>query len=291
MDMIALEVSQKVSDSTDKTAVAEETTPVIQKIAEGSIEGQVANAEGPVVSATVSIGMNITYTDSKGEFLIEHIPLGIQKVRAKSPTSRFYDSAIDTLVQADRRNELFIFLSEVTGSVEGTVVDESGKPLIGAEVSGLFRLSNPPEIATTDEKGRFTFKDIPRGSYFVRAKAIGHMIDGVSVNVIGGSTVVADFKLKSGSLTITGNVLSKQGAPLGCELLLMRKGIVVTRAYTTEAGYGKFRFENLVPDVYEIGTLAAGYISKGWHGKLEESAVVNFELESSPPPEPPNLHH
>ena len=104
-------------------------------------------------------------SDSKGNFLLEHVPPGIAKIRTKSPTSRFYDSTLDVLVETDKRNNLFIFLTEVTGIVEGTITDESGKPLVGAEVSGLFRLGKDALVAKTDENGQFhVFTAGPRGA-------------------------------------------------------------------------------------------------------------------------------
>ncbi len=58
----------------------------------------------------------------------------------KSPSRRFYDSTLDVLVEPDKRNKLSIFLGEVTGNLEGTITDETGNLLVGAEVSGLLRL-------------------------------------------------------------------------------------------------------------------------------------------------------
>ena len=184
---------------------------VFEKIAEGSIDGQVSCVEGPVSNATVSIGMISSYTDSKGNFLLEHVPPGIAKIRARSPTSRFYDTTLDVLVETDKRNNLFIFLTEVTGTVEGSITDEDGKPLAGAEVSGLFRLGKEALVARSDENGHYFFADVPRGSYYVRARALGHMIEGATVNVIGGSTTQTNFTLQPASLSISGKVVSNEG--------------------------------------------------------------------------------
>ena len=263
----------------DQKEVKEESI-TLPKIAEGSVEGQVSCVEGPMLNATVSVGMNSTLSDSKGNFLIEHIPPGIVKIRVKSPTSRFYDLSQDILVEADQKKQnLFLFLSEVTGIVEGKVTDESGKPLVGAEVSGLFRLGKDVMIAKSDENGHFIFTEIPRGSYYVRAKAQGFMTEGLSINVIGGSTSLTNFTLKPGSLMISGRVTDKAGKPIDCEIFLLRKGIVVTRANTSGSSDGTFSFNDLVPDIYEMGTSSPGHMPKGWFGKLEKSEVVNFELE------------
>jgi hypothetical protein len=258
---------------------------IIPKIAEGSVDGQVSCVEGPMINATVSIGMITTLSDAKGNFLLEHVPPGIAKVRVKSPTTRFYDSSVDVLVETDKRKNMFIFLKEVTGTVEGNITDESGKFLAGAEVYSLFRLGKDAITAKTDEKGHYIFTDIPRGNYFVRAKAKGYMTEGISVNVTGGSTALTNFTLKPASLSITGRVVNKAGAPVDCEIYLLRKGIVVTKVKTASTGDGTFEIADLVPDTYEMTTSAAGLMPKAWFGKLEKSEVINFELDEMPPPQ------
>ena len=186
-----MESSQNQSLPKDQTAQQPEVT--VQKMAEGSVDGQVACVEGPVLNATVSIGMISTYSDSKGNFLLEHVPPGIGKIRVKPPVTRFYDYSQDILVEADNRKNLFIFLTEVTGTVEGTITDETGKPLVGAEVSGLFRLGKDAITSKSDEKGHYIFSEVPRGAYYVRAKAPGFMTEGADVNVTGGSKVCIQF--------------------------------------------------------------------------------------------------
>lgn len=251
-------------------------------MAEGSIDGQVACVDGPVANATVSIGMINTFSDSRGNFLIEHIPPGIGKIKTKPPVNKFYDYTQDILIEADKRKNLFIFLTEITGTVEGTVTDENGISLVGVEISGLFRLRKDAITSKTDEKGHYIFCDVPRGAYYIRARAHGFMMEGANVNVTGGSASVSNFILRPGNLTITGRVASKEGAAIDCEIYLLRNGIIVTRTRTTKDSDGKFAFTDLVPDRYEVGTISPEYIGKGWVGRIEKSEVVNFELDAMP---------
>ncbi len=212
----------------------------------------------------------------------------LERSELKPSSSRFYDSALDVLVEADKRKNLFLFLTEVTGKIEGIVTDESGKPLIGADVWGLFRVGKPEISTKTDEKGRYIFDEVPQGTYFARAKADGRMIEGATVTVPGRGTAMADFKLNSGSLTITGKVVSmNEGTGIDCEIYLMRKGVVVTTATTSSSGYGKFIFDDLTPDIYEIITVPVGYTPKRWSGDIKKSESVIFELEQEEPPTNP----
>jgi hypothetical protein len=57
-----------------------------------------------------------------------------------------------------------------SGSIEGVVVDESGKPLAGAMVSALGSTS---AVAVTDRHGVFTMRSMPAGAYVVRAHLTG----------------------------------------------------------------------------------------------------------------------
>jgi Carboxypeptidase regulatory-like domain len=277
------EESNPEPDVTDRLQVkAEVATPevVVEKIAEGSIDGRVVTSIGPLLNATVSFGVIQTFTDDKGNFLLEHVPVGIGKIRVKPPTNRFYDLTQDILVEADKRKNLYLFLTEVTGKVEGIVSDENGKPLVGAEVWSVFRLAKPAESTKTDVKGHYVFEEIPPGSYYVRAKAEGHMIEGATVNVVGGSTIAANFKLNSGGLTISGIVVSKKdGAGVECQIYLLRKGTVVTTTKTSISEGGKYIFENLIPDKYEMSLVPADYSPKYWFGDVQKPEVVNFELE------------
>jgi hypothetical protein len=57
-----------------------------------------------------------------------------------------------------------------SGSIEGVVVDERGKPLAGAMVSALGSTS---AVAVTDKHGVFTMRSLPGGAYVVRAHLTG----------------------------------------------------------------------------------------------------------------------
>ncbi|MDG6907613.1 MAG: carboxypeptidase regulatory-like domain-containing protein [Nitrososphaerota archaeon] len=269
-------------DNLQKDKTSGETEVTVQKMAEGSVEGQVSCIEGPVTNASVSIGMISTFTDATGNFVLEHLPPGIGKVRVNSPLSRFYDASTDVLVEADQRKNLPIFLNEITGVLEGTITDEIGKPLVGAEVSGMFRLGKEAITTKTDEKGDYIFQDIPRGVYYIRAKAQGFMTEGADVNITAGGNIESNFKLKAANLSISGIVTAKEGTVVDGELYLMRKGVIVTRTNISKGSVGKYSFPDLVPDYYEIGIIAPGYFANGWGGKVEKPEVVNFKLEVMP---------
>ena len=97
--------NQDQSAPKDQTARIEKPEVSVQKIAEGSVDGQIACVDGPVANATVSIGFISTLADSKGNFLIEHVPPGIGRIGVKPTVSRFYDYTQDILIEADKRKK------------------------------------------------------------------------------------------------------------------------------------------------------------------------------------------
>jgi hypothetical protein len=252
----------------------------LQNIAEGSIEGIVTSVDGPVANTKLSFGTVVTFTDEKGHFLLEHLPAGIGSISVEPPSGfSSYEQGI--LIKAGENKEsLSIFLTEVTGTIEGIIRGENGIPIAKAEVSGIFDLAKPAVTVKTDEKGHYIFDKIPAGSYRIRAKAMGFSIDGAMANVAAGSATSINFTMRCGNLAVSGNVVSKNGrTPLDSEICLMRNGTMVSKIRSMSSTGGEFKFSDLLPDVYEMEVLSAGYKSKSWHGRLEKSEILDFELE------------
>ncbi|RPJ79868.1 MAG: carboxypeptidase regulatory-like domain-containing protein, partial [Acidobacteria bacterium] len=57
-----------------------------------------------------------------------------------------------------------------SGLIQGTVVDDVGRPLPGVMISALGSTSS---LAVTDRQGAFSLKDLPAGAYLVRAHMSG----------------------------------------------------------------------------------------------------------------------
>jgi TonB-linked SusC/RagA family outer membrane protein len=77
------------------------------------------------------------------------------------------------------------------GQVAGTVTAEGGRPLSGATV----QVAGTGRQAVTAPDGRYTITGVPAGARQVRATAIGHAAQTVSVTVSAGGTAAANFSL------------------------------------------------------------------------------------------------
>lgn len=84
-----------------------------------------------------------------------------------------------------------------TGSVEGTVTDNSGAPAAGATIE-LSQGTNKKFTQTADLKGKFDFDNVPIGDYDIQASLSGHTpSDSAKVKVAAGSTQTVNLKLKT----------------------------------------------------------------------------------------------
>ena len=92
-----------------------------------------------------------------------------------------------------------------TGSVAGTVVDESGESLPGANII----IPGTQRGTSTDADGRYTLGGLEAGTYTLRATFIGYLRQEKEVDVTAGETVQVDFTLspdvsQMGELVVVG---------------------------------------------------------------------------------------
>ena len=81
-----------------------------------------------------------------------------------------------------------------TGHIEGSVVDEAGKPLDGAVISAL---GSTTAFAVSDKTGQFTLRQLPPGPYLLRAHLQGfHAPRSTMVNVRPATRSASTFTLR-----------------------------------------------------------------------------------------------
>jgi len=137
------------------------------------------------------------------------------------------------------------------GAITGQVADaEDGSAISGAQVSDGIR------TAVTDAAGMYTIEDVPPGNYQAVASREGYETSSLTVNVISGTDVEANFSLSQVIVpgSITGSVIdAKDGSPIA--------GAAVTddtRTVTTDAS-GKYTIADVPAASYEVTASKEGY--------------------------------
>ncbi len=96
------------------------------------------------------------------------------------------------------------------GSIEGTVRDaQTGEPLPGANVM----LTGTSLGNSSDIHGRFAIRNVPPGSYTIRATYVGYSTYSAAILVAEGETVTHEFKLDA--VTIEGQTVVVTAQALG----------------------------------------------------------------------------
>ncbi len=93
-----------------------------------------------------------------------------------------------------------------SGTVEGTVVDETGAVIVGAKVEIKNPISGYDQVQQTDATGKFRFTNIPFNNYHLEATLPGFTTAQQDVNVRTVVTVSARLTLTVGNVSQTVNV-------------------------------------------------------------------------------------
>ncbi len=98
-----------------------------------------------------------------------------------------------------------------TGKIEGTVKDQSGAPIAGAQVL----IVGSAFQATTDEKGYYFMNNVPSGVVTVRAQYIGFAPNEVrNVRVLAGQTMTVNPVLEQRAIEVTGITVTVEQNPI-----------------------------------------------------------------------------
>jgi hypothetical protein len=163
-----------------------------------------------------------------------------------------------------------------TGTISGSVVDQSNDPLPGATVE-LLSGTTVMDSTTTDANGDFDFADIAAGTYTVRATLTGYEEDSSTVNLAAGGAATVSLQLVQILGTITG-VVRDEGTNeiiVGAEVTILDADGNTVMTTTTGAN-GRFSALDLDFGTYTVVVTASGY---------EEARVENVEVSLTDPTE------
>jgi subtilisin family serine protease/protocatechuate 3,4-dioxygenase beta subunit len=247
-----------------------------QIILPGSITGAVTDAKdgSPIVGAAVNDGTRTTTTDATGKYTIADVPPGSYQITASKEGYQTSSLTVSVLQATTAVANFSLSQIILPGSITGAVTDaKDGSPIVGAAVTDGTR------TATTDATGKYTVSDAPPGTYQVVASKEGYESSSLTVNVLLGTTAVANFSLSQIILPgrITGSVTNvKNGLPI--------VGAAVTdgtRTATTDAT-GKYTIANVPPDTYRVTASKEGSVSVTSAVTVVSGGTVMINFSLSP---------
>jgi hypothetical protein len=138
----------------------------------GSVTGTVfSTANVPVPGLTVALhtafGDFQTATDSGGNFDFVEVFTGVARLEAFDPQTLGGAAASVTVVAGQNVNQS-LTLRQGIGSVVGTIVDELGNPVAGAQVTVTVGAGTIINLTTAPD-GTYSFNSVPIGPVFVQA--------------------------------------------------------------------------------------------------------------------------
>lgn len=233
------------------------------------IAGNVTDTNGAVLSGvTVTVLQGSTVvtsgsTDAEGNYTFADLNAGTYSVRF---TKTGYQSITRGSVQvtAGQLTTVDVQLTATqaqTGSITGTVTDNSGRAVAGATVDLLVQ-GSVSRATTTSSSGTFQFASVAAGSYGVRVTAGNLPPVTQTITVTAGQTTRVNFVVQpnSGAGSVGGQVRAPNGIPImGAQVTIIRGPRVGQRVVTGKDG--RFNFVGLTPGSYTLQFTAGGYRS------------------------------
>ena len=167
-----------------------------------------------------------------------------------------------------------------TGSVAGTVTDPSGAVISSAHVKLLDEQKGFTFSATTDNSGRYLFRQVPPGSYKILVEAAGFQAqqkDDIKVDV--NQNVAVDFGLKVGS---SSQVVDVRASGVELQTQDAVTGQVVDRRFVNDlplVGRSVLDLAYLTPGITEVDTDCSGCMANNFTSNGSRNATADILLD------------
>jgi hypothetical protein len=172
------------------------------------------------------------------------------------------------------------FAQETTGSVNGTVTDNTGAVVKGATVTVNDEGKNVDvRTVTTGDEGEYTVTPLPSGSYKVTVESPGfkkYVQTGVKVDVGGRRTV--DALMQTGDIS---EVVTVEAAPIAVELTTPSVSTVINGAQARELSVNNRNFLQLVTLAPGVTNDLADQVYVGTTNPAGQANTVNISVNGA----------
>ncbi|MBI1966985.1 MAG: carboxypeptidase regulatory-like domain-containing protein, partial [Gemmatimonadetes bacterium] len=139
---------------------------------------------------------------------------------------------------------------QTVGKIEGTVTDQAGAPIAGAQVL----IVGTSFGAITNDKGYYFINNVPVGTHTVRAQFIGYAPAEVrGLRLFGGQTFTTDIKMESSAVQVAGITVTAASNPI------VPRDQVTSRFLVA----GELVSSLPIDDVRQVVSLAPGVVETG----------------------------
>ncbi|USQ78187.1 carboxypeptidase regulatory-like domain-containing protein [Ornithinimicrobium faecis] len=234
----------------------------------GEVTGAITDAAGDPVEVDVQVidGPSVPATSAGYRLLLEP---GSYTLRISAPGWVTQEQQVTISGGASQVLDWSLVAGE-SGTVTGTVSDQSGAPLAGATVN-----VNDTDLSTTSaEDGTFTIADVPAGTWTLGAAADGHTPETIpDIDVEAGSSTTVDIILRAApSVAVIGDNdgalagwLTEQGVPAVSTDWAVTEDLsavdVVILAHPSDPGEEAFLAHLAAFDEAGVGVIASGGIN------------------------------
>jgi len=233
-----------------------------------TVSGTVKYKSGtPVVGAEVKLGTLTTKTNAQGQFSFTNVRQGTYDLSVVVDGKQVHTQKVTVGNQAVTVN---VTLDDPVqyGTISGTVKYADDTPLPGVTV----RLGE--KTTTTDEEGRYEFRDVPYGDYVVAAE-------------VDGESYTANAKLNAPAITVDivvpvtvteGNVLGVVSDLIGRPV--ENAVVEIGGKQDTTAANGQYLIEGLALGTYAVKVTIEESTLDGGQVTVDAATVTyNIELE------------
>ncbi|HEV2988945.1 MAG TPA: carboxypeptidase regulatory-like domain-containing protein [Candidatus Angelobacter sp.] len=219
--------------------------------ATGTLTGNVTNTSGaPLNNAQVTSGGVSASTAPDGTYTLNNVPAGPTTVTATLQGYQSGSQSVTAMAGSSTSVPAIQLAPTNPGTITGNVMDNSGKAIVGATVSGAGL------TITTDANGAYTLGNVPAGSVALTASASGFQPASESVTVTAGNTTTAPaMTLVSNNGNVTGKVFDSANNAISGATVSFGGGTATTDAT------GTYNFINLPAGTIQLVASATGFQS------------------------------
>lgn len=257
----------------------------------GSISGNVVNDLGETLAnATISLldenETPLAYgnTDVDGNYYISNVPPGSYALIVKLMLHTTTSGTVAVEAGQDVENIDFV-MARLLGTVSGGVSDfETGEVVTGASVLLRNSLGILIKYTTSDQFGKFLFRNIGPDSYTVTCSAPNYSTEITGVIVPPGETTGANVRLKTTVGDIEGQVVDENGDPISgdnIQLKLLGANKELLQALLANSD-GSFVIPSLSEGTYFVTATLAGYTANLVSTIITAGEVSNAVVQLSP---------